>query len=97
MLNIVIDKNKCTLCGLCIDACPVACLKFDDRESVVLVNDLENCLICRNCEDHCGLRCLTVVFPEWQFRSSVAPEHLVSELPAVSELFQQGRLIVQKR
>lgn len=97
MLDIVIDKIKCTLCGLCIDACPVACLKFDDAESVVHVNDLENCLVCRNCEDHCAPRCLRVVFPEWQSRSSIQSEYVVTELPAVSDLFKQGHVTIAKR
>ncbi len=97
MLDIVIDRSKCTLCGLCIDACPVGCLKFDGPERVVLTNDLDACLVCRNCEDHCAPRCLTVVFPEWPYRSSVAPEHVISQLPAVSELFQQGRAQIRKR
>lgn len=97
MLDIVIDRSKCTLCGLCIDACPVACLQFADVGSLVRVNDLGNCLICRNCEDHCGPRCLTVIFPEWQFRSSIAPEHIVSDLPPVSDLFKLGHVRINKQ
>ncbi len=97
MLDIIIDKHKCTLCGLCIDACPTGCLKFDNAESIVLVNGLENCLICRNCEDHCAPRCLTVSFPEWEGRSSIALEHLVTELPPVSDLFKQGHVSIAKK
>jgi len=96
MLEIVIDRKKCTVCSLCIDACPVSCLVFDDAESVVLSNDLENCLVCRSCEDHCAPRCLQVVFPEWQCRSSIRSEHLVTELPEVSELYKQGHLSIAK-
>lgn len=95
-LDISIDKEKCTLCSLCIDACPVSCLAFDDAESVVLSDGLEHCLVCRSCEDHCPARCLQVVFPEWQFRSSIRSEHVVTELPAVSDLFKQGHLSIAK-
>ncbi len=96
MLDIVIDKSKCTWCGLCVDACPVACLKFDEVETVVTVNDLENCLVCRNCEDHCAPKCLTILFPEWPFRSSIAPEHIVRELPSVSDLYKLGHVRIEK-
>ena len=90
MLEVVIDRKLCTLCSLCIDACPTSCLAYDDAESMVLSDSLEQCLVCRSCEDHCAPRCLHVVFPEWQARSSLLPEHLVTELPAVSELYQRG-------
>lgn len=71
MLEIVIDKQKCNLCGFCVDACPIPCLTFDDDETQVLVQDLNECLVCRNCEDHCPRRCLSVVFPAWEHRSKV--------------------------
>lgn len=93
-LDIAIDRNTCTLCSLCIDACPVSCLAFDDAESIVLKDDLENCLVCRSCEDHCPARCLQVVFPEWQSRSSIQPGHIVTELPEVSDLYKQGHLSI---
>ena len=96
MLEVAIDRSKCTLCSLCIDACPVACLVFDDAETVVLPSDLEKCLVCRSCEDHCPPRCLQVVFPEWQSRSSIRPEDVVTELPEVSDLFKQGHLSIAK-
>jgi len=96
MLEVAIDRSKCTLCSLCIDACPVSCLVFDDAETVVLSSDLEKCLVCRSCEDHCPPRCLQVVFPEWQSRSSIRPEDVVTELPEVSDLFKQGHLSIAK-
>jgi len=89
-LDIVIDRSRCTVCGLCVDACPATCLALDQAETVVLSGGLENCLVCRSCEDHCPAHCLEVVFPEWQFRSSIRPEHVVADLPEVSELYQQG-------
>ena len=71
-LSIRIDRGRCTLCGFCVDACPVAIFMFDDTEAAVLIGELEQCLVCRNCEEHCRPRCLTVDFPEWPHRSSKA-------------------------
>jgi NAD-dependent dihydropyrimidine dehydrogenase PreA subunit len=96
MLEVAIDKSKCTLCGLCIDACPVSCLVFDASESVVLPSGLEECLVCRSCEDHCPADCLEILFPEWQNRSSIRSGHIVTELPAVSDLFKQGHQSIAK-
>ncbi len=96
MPDIAIDRSKCTLCSLCIDACPVSCLVFDDAETVVLTNALDHCIVCRSCEDHCPADCLQVVFPEWQYRSSIRPEHVVNELPEVSDLYKLGHRTIAK-
>lgn len=95
-LDILIDRNRCKLCSACIDACPTSCLIYDDTESMVLLNEMENCLVCHSCEDHCGTGCLQVVFPGWQSRSSIRSEHLVTELPQVSDLYKQGHLSIAK-
>ena len=96
MLKAVIDESKCTLCGLCIDACPVSCLEFDAAESEVLASGLDECLVCRSCEDHCPADCLEILFPDWQCRSSIRSEDMVTQLPAVSDLFKQGHRSIAK-
>ncbi len=71
-LDIRLDHDRCTLCGSCVDACPVAIFRFDGPETSVLIGALEHCLVCRNCEEHCRPRCLVVDFPEWPYRSSTS-------------------------
>jgi NAD-dependent dihydropyrimidine dehydrogenase PreA subunit len=51
MVEIKIDKEKCTGCGTCVDICPVAVLEIKDEKSVVV--NLDECLICRACEVQC--------------------------------------------
>jgi len=51
MVEIKIDKEKCTGCGTCVDICPVAVLEIKDEKSIVV--NLDECLICRACEVQC--------------------------------------------
>jgi len=47
----VIDKSKCTLCGMCVDICPEQVLAVDAGE-LVFANP-ENCTMCAQCESVC--------------------------------------------
>ena len=49
-MAVTIDKEKCTGCGACVDACPVDALKMVDEKSVV---DPETCIDCGTCVDEC--------------------------------------------
>ena len=62
-LFIKIDDGRCTRCAMCLDACPVSCYAFDEKENVIKVVSEEECLVCRNCEEVCPTSCIEVVFP----------------------------------
>ena len=44
-----IDKEKCTSCGTCVDACPVEAIKMKEKAEV----DEETCIDCGTCVDEC--------------------------------------------
>jgi len=45
-----VDTEKCTGCGLCVDACPVEAIRLDDGVALV---DKEACTECGLCVDEC--------------------------------------------
>jgi len=51
MENVVIDNERCTLCGLCIPAC-VRCI-LEEGDETVTVTDQELCILCGHCKAVC--------------------------------------------
>jgi NAD-dependent dihydropyrimidine dehydrogenase PreA subunit len=52
-MKIIIDEERCTLCGSCIDLCPAEEPVFELGEKAVEVIDLDNCIECMACEVNC--------------------------------------------
>ena len=48
MKNIVVDKSKCTHCGLCISDCVSGCISFDG-ENFPKTDDEKRCISCQHC------------------------------------------------
>ncbi len=46
----VVDKETCTGCGNCVDACPVDAIEMNDNLAVVSDDD---CIDCGQCVDEC--------------------------------------------
>ncbi|MCD6159956.1 MAG: 4Fe-4S binding protein [Kosmotoga sp.] len=51
----VIDKEKCTLCGLCVDVCPYFALSIKNN-AVVVVS--EECFGCGLCQSRCPVKAI---------------------------------------
>ncbi len=47
----VIDQNKCTLCGTCVDICPMKV--FESKEDKIETPKEDECIGCRACEVQC--------------------------------------------
>ena len=47
----VIDKEKCTMCNLCIEICPVEV--FSKKNGKLIISKPEECIGCRACEAQC--------------------------------------------
>ena len=50
-----VDKDTCTGCGACVDACPVEAIKIVDDVAVV---DATACTECGACVDACPVDCI---------------------------------------
>ena len=52
--------ETCVDCDLCVLACPVDCLGFDQREKRLLVLAEDPCIVCLNCEDVCPVDAIRI-------------------------------------
>jgi 2-oxoglutarate ferredoxin oxidoreductase subunit delta len=55
-------KYWCKSCGICLDVCPVSCLKFDRRRLPVFVDGElgDKCTGCKQCEKHCPVMAIEI-------------------------------------
>jgi NAD-dependent dihydropyrimidine dehydrogenase PreA subunit len=58
-VKVVVDNNKCTGCGTCVDTCPVGVFEIKDGKSVPVKSD--ECLVCRACEVQCSEGAIQVI------------------------------------
>jgi NAD-dependent dihydropyrimidine dehydrogenase PreA subunit len=59
MVKIVVNNDKCTGCGTCVDTCPVGVYEIKNGKSVPV--KLEECLVCRACEVQCSEGAIQVI------------------------------------
>ena len=46
----VVDKEKCTGCGSCVEACPVDAIKVENDKAII---NNDECIDCGTCVDEC--------------------------------------------
>ena len=56
-MALIIDLEKCTGCGSCVDACPSEALSMDDDKVSV---DQDACIDCGACVDECPVAALSL-------------------------------------
>ena len=101
-MKATVDRQKCTVCGVCTDACPMGAIEL--RENQVEISD--DCSLCGICVDTCEFGALSIpevgtgpsadlasyrgvwVYAEWR----EGKVHRVSH-----ELLSAGRVLADKR
>ena len=66
-VNTIIDENKCTGCGLCVNACPVGTLAIIDKKAKVVGDTSLNCGHCEAACPHGAIKVTTL--DELQFKT----------------------------
>ena len=56
-MSIVIDQEKCTGCGECVDSCPLEAISMKDDKAQV---DLDTCGGCGACVDVCAVGAISL-------------------------------------
>jgi len=58
---IEIDREECTGCQTCVDACFVDVMRWDDDEDQPVVAYELDCVWCFTCEINCPAQCINVI------------------------------------
>lgn len=56
--NVIVDKDKCTGCGECVDVCPVSVYELQNNKSVPV--NAEDCIGCEACVEVCPVDAITI-------------------------------------
>ncbi len=59
--SIAIDLETCKKCKMCVNACFVDVLRWNEAEKVPFVAYPEDCVWCLACEAACPAQCIEVV------------------------------------
>jgi NAD-dependent dihydropyrimidine dehydrogenase PreA subunit len=58
VVSLEYNSDKCTGCGICVDVCPHAVFRMENRKAVITDRDL--CMECGACEKNCPFSALSV-------------------------------------
>lgn len=58
MAKVIVDVEKCTGCGTCVDVCPVDVFELQAEKSVPV--RAEECILCEACVASCPTEAITV-------------------------------------
>ena len=59
----VIDKEICTGCGTCENACPLDVIYMDAEENKPLIKYPDECWHCGSCKQDCPEKAIEIRFP----------------------------------
>jgi len=97
--GIKVTVEKCTGCGLCVDACPFHCITLIDKTAVIS----EECRLCGLCVDVCPTKAIEIEVEEKGIDVSKYQGVLVFGeqrsgviAPVVYELIGKGRELADK-
>lgn len=55
-MAVSVDNDKCTGCGVCVDACPVNAIEIKDQKAIIS----DACIDCGACLSQCPVEALSL-------------------------------------
>lgn len=55
-----IDRETCTGCGICVNACPMDVIRMDKKVRKATIAYVQECMCCAACEIDCPARAIYV-------------------------------------
>jgi len=55
-----INADLCTGCGICVNSCPMDCIRFDEKTRKAVIKYPKDCIACYNCEEDCPVKAIYV-------------------------------------
>lgn len=62
--KVEIDKDACNSCKMCVEACFMDVIRWDNEQKKPVAAYPEDCRWCLFCEDACPIQCIEVI-PPW--------------------------------
>lgn len=56
-MAVEVNQDKCTGCGLCVEACPVEAISLENDKAKV---DDEKCIVCGRCVEECPNEAISI-------------------------------------
>lgn len=79
--NLVIDKEKCIHCGLCVNDCTAFALEFDDSKTPKFTEGGEDrCIKCQHCLAVCPVGALSILDKKPENSEKILPQYSSEEL-----------------